>query len=848
MPRVKSADLPIFKIREPLKAACARMRRIVLQAPTGSGKSTQIPQMLVDDGLVPAGSQVVVLQPRRLPTRMLAARIAHERGGKPGDEVGYQIRFDRVESEATRIKFVTEGLLLRQMMGDPTLKGVGALVFDEFHERNINSDLALAMARRIQETTRPDLLLVVMSATLDTESLSGWLSPCETLSVEGRLFPIEFEYAGRASDRPWDDVAAQFRKAYHAEPEGDFLVFMPGAYEITKTIAAIAGTPEGRDCVVLPLHGELPPHEQDRAVERDPDGRRKVVVSTNVAETSLTIDGVRVVIDAGLARVARWDAHRGFNTLLIEPISRASADQRAGRAGRTAPGRCVRLWSRSDHDAKPARELAEIRRVELAETLLLLKNGGVTDLDQFPWFERPEPKSLARGLELLTDLGALDASGALTPTGRRMAQFPLHPRYARMMLAAHDRGCVSSVALIAALTQGRDILLKLDDKRRAEEREDLLGDTDSDFFHRLTLLGIARKQNFDFDVCRRYGIHAQAARQADRLAEQFLRIARAQGLDTTVRPVDSDAVRRCLLTGFSDHLAIRLDQGTLRCALVHGRKGELRRESAVRHAKLIVAAEVDEIETRGDVTVYLSLASEVQESWLQELFPNDFSEKKFVRYDSHMRRCVTRIERRFRDLVLDAKEREDVKSDEAGALLAAEVIAGRLELEKWNDKVEAWINKVNFAAKHLPEYEIAPIDEDARKLIIEDLCAGSSAWHQIRDRDVWPSLRAWLTKEQLMALDTMMPERVSLPYKQRSAAIEYTADGEAVIAATVQELYDTPGSHFRILNGKVPLVIEIQSPGRKTQQRTRDLDAFWKGSYEAVKKDLRGRYPRHEWR
>lgn len=845
---MKSADLPIFSIREALKDACSRVRRIVLQAPTGSGKSTQIPQMILDGGLVPADSQIVVLQPRRLPTRMLAARIAHERGQKLGDEVGYQIRFDRVESESTRIKFVTEGLLLRQMMSDPTLKGVGALVFDEFHERNINSDLALAMARRIQETTRPDLLLVVMSATLDTESLTGWLQPCETLSVEGRLFPIEIEYAGRAGDRPWDDVAAAFRKAYKAEPSGDFLVFMPGGYEITKTIAAIAGTPEGRECVVLPLHGELPPAEQDRAVEPDPDGRRKVVVATNVAETSLTIDGVRVVIDAGLARVARWDAHRGFNTLLIEPISRASADQRAGRAGRTAPGRCIRLWSRSDHDAKPARELAEIRRVELAETILLLKAGGAGDLDEFPWFEKPEAKSLARATELLADLGALDVSGNLTPTGRRMAQFPLHPRYSRMMMAAHERGCVSAVALIAALTQGRDIMLRLNDRRADEEREQLLGDTDSDFFHRLTLLGIARKQNFDFGVCSRYGIHAQGARQADKLAEQFMRIARAQGLDTTVRPVDSDAVRLCLLTGFSDHLAIRLDRGTLRCALVHGRKGELRRESAVRHAKLLVAAEVDEIETRGDVTVYLSLCTEVEEEWLRELFPDDFSEKKLVRYDSHMRRCVTRIERRFRDLVLDAKEREDVKSDEAGAILAAEVLAGRLELEKWNDKVDAWINKVNFAAKHLPELEIAPIDEDARKLIIEDLCAGSYAHHQIRDRDVWPSLRSWLTREQLSAIDSMMPERVSLPYKQRSAAIEYTADGEAVIAATVQELYDTPGSHFRILNGKVPLVIEIQSPGRKTQQRTRDLDAFWKGSYEAVKKDLRGRYPRQEWR
>lgn len=847
-----SFDLPIFRIRENLLQACACARRIVLQAPTGSGKSTQVPQMLLDGGVLAEGQKIVVLQPRRLPTRMLAARIAAERGQNLGEEVGYQIRFDRVESARTRIKFVTEGLLLRQMLGDPQLRDVGVLVFDEFHERHLDSDLALAMARRLQETTRPDLRIVVMSATLDTDALVQWLDGCAVLSVEGRLFPIEVEYAGsgaRAEGMPvWEVAAKQFRKAYQAEPEGDFLVFMPGSYEINRTIEAISGTPEGRDCLVLPLHGELPPPEQDKAVSPPPPGVRKVVVSTNVAETSLTIDGVRVVIDSGLARVARWDPQRGINTLLIENISQAAAEQRAGRAGRTAPGRCVRLWSKTDQENRSVRETPEVRRVELSEPVLALKAGGIHDLDTFPWFDRPEPRALRRALTLLTDLGALDAEEKITDTGRRMAAFPLHPRYARMMLAADEYRCVSAVAIIAALVQGRDILLLLSNKRDAEEREDLLGETDSDFFHRLTLFGMARKQDFDFGFCKRWGIHAQAARFAARLAEQFLRIARVQGLDDTVRPLDPEAVRKCLLIGFSDQLALRLDRGTLRCALVHGRKGELRRQSAVRDARLLVAAEVDEVETRGEVTVFLGLATAVEEEWLREFFPGDFSEEISVRYDPHQRKCVSRRERRFRDLVLEAKEREDVSSDAASRLLAEEVLSGRLKLERWNEKVEAWINKVNFAAKHLPELEIAPLDEEGRKMLVEEICLGATAWHQVRDKDVWPTLRGWLTQEQEAALESWLPERIDLPYKQRSAAIEYTADGEAVVGARLQDLYDTPGAHFRICQGRIPLLIEIQSPARRTFQRTRDLDAFWKTSYELVKKELRGRYPKHEWR
>ena len=839
--------LPIDALQDGLVAACGRVRRLVLRAPTGSGKSTRIPQMLLDLNLVQG--QIVVLQPRRIAARLLAARIAQERGVKLGGEVGYQIRFERVESAQTRIKFVTEALLLRQMASDPELKGVGAVVFDEFHERNLHSDVALALARRLQETHRPDLLIMAMSATLDTEGVAKWLGSAETLAADGRAYPVQVEYTHlpRNSIRPiWDAAAEQVRRVLSEEAEGDILVFMPGSYEIMRTIGAVRNLPESGGVDILPLYGELPPEEQDRAVKPSPG--RKVIVATNVAETSLTIPGVRAVVDAGLARIARFDPHRGIDTLLVEPVSQASAEQRAGRAGRTGPGRCIRLWSQTDHEARPLREVPEIKRVDLSETILLLLSSGWGEAANFPWYEKPDDKALQRALTVLADLGAVDAQGRLTDLGRRMSVFPAHPRYARMLLAAGDLDCVYEVCRIAGLAQGRDILFRKVDDRTENARDSVEQEDGSDFFPRLALLQRAVEMKFDADACDRFGVHGQAARQADQAARQFLRLAEGQGLPVSDRIADPAAVRRCLLLGFSDRLAVRLDAGTLRCALVHGRTGELRRESSIRNAKLLVAAEVDEIQARGGVTTYLSLATAIEEAWLQELFPAEFSTVNQVRYDGSQRRVVTRVERRFRDLVLEAKERDDAPSDAASRLLAEEVAAGRLELEKWDAPVDAWIRRVNFLSKHCPELGIPPFDEAARRMVIEEVCAGAVAYRDIRDRPVFGVVRGWLTHEQAMALESYCPEKIILPRKKHPARIEYTEDGQAEVEATVQELYDFPGSKLRVCLGKVPMVVCIQSPARRTQQRTTDLDAFWKGSYEGVKKELRGRYPKHEWR
>jgi ATP-dependent helicase HrpB len=858
-------DLPIYELESALVATLRASGRLIVQAPTGSGKSTQIPQMLLRHGLLGEQGQVVVLQPRRLATRMLAKRVAEEAGTLLGDVVGYQIRLESRVSDRTRVRFVTEGILLRQMSFDPGLPGVSAIVFDEFHERHLYGDISLARAVQLQQTTRPDLKLIVMSATLDAGALRTYLAPCETLVSQGRSFPVRIEYLPKPANFEHDpvwEVAARECERIAAATTGDLLVFMPGAYEIGRTVQAVQGSRTLRDFVCFPLHGELPAEQQDRAVARY--DARKIIVSTNVAETSLTIDGVTAVIDSGLARVARFDPHRGINTLLVEKISAASADQRAGRAGRTAPGVCVRLWTEREHARRALQELPEVKRLDLSEVVLTLKAAGIDDIANFPWLEKPEPRALERAERLLADLGALgrgaggdcaaedcaaDGQLLITDIGRKMLRFPAHPRYARMLLAAQERGCVRPVALMAALTQGRNFLLRGVSREVETAREDTLGEErESDFFLLMRAWRFADRNNFSLEACRRLGLHAQGARQVGPLFEQFLAIAQKEGLDIAEHRTDGAEVRKCVLAGFSDQLARRLDAGTLRCELVHQRRGVLARESAIQKSPLLVAAEISEIGGRGgEVNVLLSLATAVEEAWLKEIFPDDYREVRGVTYDAATRRVVSRRERRFRDLVLEAKAgSDDAPLNEAAALLTQEVVAGRLKLDAWDETVEQWILRVNRLAEWFPELEVNPIGDADRATLIEQICYGELGYRDIKDKPVMPVLRDWLTAEQLAVIDDYLPEKLTMANGRR-ARLTYAKEGPPVLSARIQELYGIEGT-FTIGHGRVPVKFEILAPNQRPLQVTDDLTAFWRDMYPKIKAELSRRYPRHEWR
>ena len=890
--------LPIYEIEREIISRLQSDKRLILSAPTGSGKSTQVPQMLLKHGLLGNG-QVVVLQPRRLAARLLAARVASELGVKLGAEVGYQIRFENVTSAKTKIRFVTEGVLLRQMINDPKLSGVSAILFDEFHERHLYGDITLAQALDQQEKFRPDLMLAVMSATLNAEELEKYLSTvgspltpalppgggegasrsvvgtlpratfsptggeggrrpdegaarfrCSVLASEGRMFPVEYEYAelpSYADKRPvWEQAADAFSRYVHSGGEGDVLVFMPGGFEISQTIETIRHTSEAKGFILLPLHGELPPRDQDAAVARY--DKRKVVVATNVAETSLTIDGVRLVIDSGLARVARYDANRGINTLLIDKISQSSADQRAGRAGRTAPGVCMRLWSREEHSHRTAQELPEIKRLDLSEVVLTLKASSVEDLRKFRWLEMPDEVSLTHAEELLADLGALDKKNSITPIGRKMLAFPLHPRYARMLLAAQEYGCVYQACLVAALTQGRDLLLRNCGKEVDSAREDLLGEkASSDFWILMRAWSFAFNNQFRLDACRKLGIHAVTAKQVGPLFDQFLRIAKSEGLDTKPNEVKDENLQKCILIGFSDRVARRMDQGTLRCELVHGRRGVLARESIVQDSPLFVAAEIREIEGRDrEVNTILSLGTAIEVDWLRELFPDDIKSDLHVQFDAQQKRVLAAELLRFRDLALAAKRIDPPPTDAAARLLADEIIAGRLLLPNWDHHVEQWLARLNLLDKECADLQLPAITDEDKKSIIEQLCHGAVSYKDIKEREVKPVVMSWLSPAQRELLDKHAPERLTLP-NGRTPKVNYENGKSPFISLRIQELYDVNQTP-KVALGRVPVTVHILTPGMKPIQVTQDLASFWREHYPKIKSELARKYPRHLWR
>lgn len=840
--------LPIYELRDELTRALRTENRLLIEAPTGSGKSTQIPQMVLDSGETGPG-EVVILQPRRLAARLLARRVAQERGVELGGEVGYQVRMERHISSHTMIRYVTEGILLRQFLSDPQLRGVSTLIFDEFHERHLDGDIALARARLLQKA-RPDLKLIVMSATLDAGPLREYLAPCCELKSRGRTFPVDIQYAPRRIDfrqQPvWEAAADAFERSVGRGAEGDVLIFMPGAFEIARTIDAIGRKRCAQAFDILPLHGELRAAQQDAAVSTS--ARRKCIVATNVAETSITIDGIRIVIDSGLARIARYDARRGIDTLLVERISQAAAAQRAGRAGRTTAGVCLRLWTEKEQAARPAQERPEVMRHDLAEVILSLKASGIVDLDQFAWFEQPDPHALEHARTLLSDLGALAPDGTLTAIGKKMVRFPLHPRYARMLIAGEQYDCVREACLIGALAQGRPILERRASKPIRVQRAERLGEHDrSDFTLLLRAWDFAQRHQFRAEACRALGIHGAAARQAKPLYERFLQIAESEGLTIRRHPLSDDALQKCILSAFSDQVAKRRDAGTLHCQIVHGRSGALDRDSQVRDAPLVVAAHIAEIEGGRDLRVQLSLCCAIEEAWLEELFAEDMVERTETLFDPTLKRVVTKHSKEFRGLELRSKIRQEgVDPQRAAELIADEVLAGRLSIPKWNESIERWIARVNCLAQHCPEYGIPEIDAEAREAIVQEICFGAVCRKDLKERAVFKTVQAWLTPLQREVVDQQAPEKIKLP-SGWGARVRYEPGQPPVISATIQKLYGLNASP-QIGFGQISVVVEALAPNQRPQQKTTDMQSFWAHSYPLLKKELKGRYPKHEWR
>jgi len=901
-------DLPVWQLYPEILGALREGIQLVLVAATGSGKTTQVPQMLLDGGIA-GNRRIVVLQPRRVAARSVATRVAWERGGKPGQEVGYQVRFEDHIAPETRICFVTEGILLRWLQDDPDLQNVGVLIFDEFHERNLLSDVALALAKRLQQTTRPDLKLVVMSATLEAEPVAKYLASPETgrppapiLTSEGRTFPVDIRWSQYGDRRPASEQAAEaVERILHSGAEGDILVFMPGMGEISATINALRAAHRNERCVFLPLHGDLPADEQDRAFESF--SQRKIVVATNVAETSITIDGIRHVVDSGIARVARYDAERGLATLALEPISRASADQRAGRAGRTAPGLCWRLWTESAQLDRPLKNTPEIQRADLAEVVLLLHSLGIRRAAHFDWLDRPDPMAVERAERLLTTLGALavgDLSPTepernytdsdLTPVGRQMLRLPMHPRYSRMLVEASHRDCVPAAALCAALTGGRDLLMRLsrDDSHGKEARELFEASRDSDFHTLIRAYQFAQNANFDVNQCRRYGIHAQTARQVEDTYRQLISIADRERLirPTTSRNSDllgdsarapeasnptvpsaergakgvrreaSDPLLLCLAAGFIDQLAVRKDAGTLDCQLAEGRAGTLVRESVV-DSPLLVAGSLREVEGRHGRTTLLALATTVRLEWLRELYPQHLSERLTCEVDRLHKRVAARREICFQDLVVAREHAKDLPPDAAGRALADAFVAGWFELPNLDHRLRQFIARVNLLAQATPELEIPRFDRSALRQALARAFHGLTLMKDAQAINLAPALAAHLEPAQLGFLEELLPvtlvwlggQRAKLVYPEPILDEDDEAEAEArapELQVKLSECFALK-EHPRLAEGRVAVTLILLGPDQKRLATTTDFATWRLKNYPALRGQLRAKHASFPW-
>jgi ATP-dependent helicase HrpB len=892
---VSSASLPIWEIHSTIVETLRTGNRLVLVAPTGSGKTTQVPQMLLDGGLA-GDKKIVVLQPRRVAARTVAARVAWERQCKLGAEVGYQIRFDDQTSLGTRISYVTEGILLRWLQDNRTLSDVGLVIFDEFHERNLLSDVALALVKRLQRTERPDLKMAVMSATLEAEPVAEYLAgegeagETPVLHSEGESFPVEVRYLSQHDERPITEQAADVvEKIVNSGEPGDILVFMPGMGEINATIGAARAIRANERLALIPLHGDLPPEQQDLAFAPNP--LRKVVVATNVAETSVTIDGIRHVVDGGLARVARYDAERGIGTLFLEPISRASAEQRKGRAGRTAPGTCYRLWTESGQLNRPERNTPEIQRSDLAEVVLLLHSLGIKRAAEFDWLDKPDPQAVERAEQLLTTLGALRdlrstiddlrAEGQtntsndadLTPIGRQMLKLPMHPRYSRMLVEAAKFGCVPAAALCAALVSGRDLLMRLgrDDKHIQEARELFEASQESDFYTLMRAYQFARKNGFSVETCRRYGIHAQTARQVEQTFEQVVQIARQQGLvrgevgglgsedstDTLHAPrstLPPDPLPRCLMTGFIDQLCLRHDQGTLECDLSEGRHGTLMRESVVQSAPLFVAATIREVTGRGSENLtLLGLASAVKRDWIEETFPEQITANVEHLYDrTHKRVAAVKLVR-FRDLVIHHEHQREVDPKASGQCLAEAYRKGYFELPLFNHELKQFINRVNLVAATMPGLEFSHFDEAAITGCLARAFAGLTLAKEAQATPLRDAFLQALAREQLGWLDELAPTSIPWPdgRKLKLQYPEQPGDEQGQphspeLQVKLQECFALK-AHPHICEGHMPVKLWLCAPDGKRLEATSNWTAFRANSYPKLKPSLQKKHPGVPW-
>lgn len=868
-------SLPIDSLLPQIIASLQSNPNLVIEAPPGAGKTTRVPPALLNQS-VSDNKEVWVLEPRRLAARMSARRVAEELGEKLGETVGYQVRFDEVSSAKTRLRFMTEGVLTRRLLSNPNLDGVGVVVLDEFHERHLQADVALALLKRLQNTKRPDLKIVAMSATLDALPIAKFLNDCSIVRSEGRRFDVAIEYQSQFTDKPLaEQVADAVRRLVSKDLKGDVLVFLPGAAEIRRAQTACAEIAAKHNLLVLPLHGDLAPTDQDMAVR--PADRRKVILSTNVAETSITIDGVIAVIDSGLARMAGHSHWSGIPTLSVQRVSKASATQRAGRAGRTQPGRCLRLYTAQDFAARPDFESPEIKRLDLSEIALELHAAGMRDLNDFDWYEAPTIEAIEAAENLLHKLGAIDRNGQITQTGRRMLHFPLHPRLSRLLVEAETRGVAREAAAIAALIGERSIQSNSFDIDSRDKKRNAKSVGPSDLLVQLDLLTEAERVKFDAERLREMKINPGAAKSVDRVRKQLMSISR-MNKGPNQHPINSNEVEEAMLIsilcGFPDRIARRKglkarpgsDNENEVLLLSNGGAGRLSEMSVVREAEFLVAIDAEEkrfsgLDSKGRNAVNVTLvetASAIEPEWLLDLFPDALHEEVEINWNEQ-RECLEIVNRFYYDRLVIDEKRIDEKSGRAAlsdedelrvaqSLVKAVLSAG---LQKFIEPeiISRLIARIVFL-RSITKDDTIPllVEADVHDALFE-VCKGKRSFAELRvainQGELIQVLRGHLSSSQNALLERLAPEYISLPMRRR-VQVNYESGKLPWIESRLQDFFGMSNGPT-VGEGRVPIVLHLLAPNHRPVQVTTDLAGFWTRHYPQIRKELSRRYPRHAW-
>jgi ATP-dependent helicase HrpB len=821
MPDILLPALPIGTVLDELRAALAGHRAAVLEAPPGAGKSTVVPLALLDAPWL-AGRRIVMLEPRRLAARAVAARMAATLGEAVGRRVGYRMRLDTRISRETRIEVVTEGILARVLQDDPALEGTGLVIFDEFHERSLAADLGLALCLDAQHNLRPDLRLLVMSATLDGAAVAGLLGGAPRITSSGRSFPVEVRHAKRSPEHLERELIHTVRRAL-ADGPGDALVFLPGAAEIRRVARALLEGELPANTSVLPLYGELAPDAQDLALQPAAPGRRKVVLATSIAETSLTIQGVRIVVDSGLARRSRFDPASGMSRLETLPVSLASAEQRRGRAGRVEPGVCYRVYTEAAERQLAAAAPPEVAETDLAPLALDLACWG-TDAAALAWLDPPPPAHLAQARALLADLGALDATGRVTAAGRQMARLGLHPRLAHMLLAA--RGPAVRVACeLAAFLAERDF---------ARTRP---GERDADLGKRLELLHGGAVPGLEAD--------RGALERARRLAAAWQRELEAGGRPTGEQGVAGADPGLLLAYAYPDRIGRRRGDGG-RYLLANGRGAAFPGPDALAQHEFIVAATLD----AGEREARIQLAAPITRAQLLTHFAAHIVTVDRVEWDRRESAVIARRERRLRALLLEESALPNPSAELAVAAMLAGIRELGLESLPWTHAARSLRWRIGFLRRlHASEASNPWPDLSDAALIatleawLAPFLAGITRRDHLARLDLGAILRARLDRRLEQSLERLAPTHLTVPSGSR-VAIDYSGDAPSV-AVRLQEMFGLTTTP--LVGGHVPLTIELLSPAGRPVQVTRDLASFWARGYAEVRKELKGRYPKHYW-